>query len=142
MDSTVKECMMQCDPNKMLVAYLCCFGKDVHPIPTKNEIKGFQNLLNAVNRVEPIQTGSTLCVKTVADSLDITMVDSQQQESSLLLMEWAEVLGLTIHIADTDQFEEERVMAAVLYEMTWFGLTAETVRREREMTLSCIEECD
>ena len=68
------------------------------------------------------------------------MIDSKQKEYGLLLMDWCEVLGLHVSQALTEQFDINRLMAVVLYEMAWFGMTKEEVDNERKVTLEALNE--
>ena len=135
----VKECILKCDLEKMLTDYLRCYGKSSNPQPTDMERKAFRKLLEEVSGIPPVDINAALAAAEKENSLlDVTMIDSQQKEYGLLFMDWCEVLGLHIPQELTERFDNNRLMAAVLYEMTWFGMTKEEVDKERKATFGRI----
>ena len=124
----VKECILKCDLEKMLTDYLRCYGKSSNPQPTDMERKAFRKLLEEVRGIPPVDINAALAAAEKENSLlDVTMIDSQQEEYGLPFMDWCEVLGLHIPQTLAERFDLNRLMAAVLYEMTWFGMTEEEV---------------
>ena len=135
----VKECILRCDPEMMLTDYLRCYGKSSDPQPTDMERKAFRKLLDEVSSITPVDTNATLAAtETETGLLDVAMIDSKQKEYGLLLMDLCKVLGLHIPQELTERFDNNRLMAAVLYEMTWFGMTKEEVDKERKATFGRI----
>ena len=119
-------CIQQCDPERLLRLYLQCFGSESALVPTPAEKAAFRMLLDSISTVIPEETDCCLGAKPISGQIpDIYMTDSQNQEYGLLLTDWGKILGLHVNDQIMTSFLMEYLMAAVLYEMTWFGMTAD-----------------
>ena len=58
---------------------------------------------------------------------------------SFKLSEWEEILGFLVPEYLVQKFGLETLMAAILYEMTWFGFSAEDIHKYRGDTAKALD---
>lgn len=102
----------------------------------------FEKLLAEIATITPIITNDIIKGEIIDDGeIDVTLhVVGDSEVYGLLLVDWERILGCSIDEESVEKCGRAELAAAVLYEMTFFGSTAEKNRKYAEEIQESFEE--
>ena len=148
---TIKERILECDMRKFNNEFFLFFKREDRLIPTEEHYKIFRDLIDGISKITPLKSNEVINAEinhisyeikrgneeaslAINDKgIDLKEVDvyvtepDKDEKYSFMLNEWERSLGYLVPDFLVQKFGLETIMAAVLYEMTWFGTTAEEV---------------
>lgn len=151
---TVKERFLECNMRKFNNEFFLFFKREDRLVPTEEHYKIFKDLIDRISKITPLKSNEVINAESdyfssksksyyddnyemslaINDKgIDLREIDvyvtvpDDEKKYSFKLTEWEESLGYLVPNFLVEKFGLETLMAAVLYEMTWFGATAEEV---------------
>ena len=148
---TVKERILECDMRKFNNEFFLFFKREDRLVPTEEHYKIFMELIDGIRKVTPLKSDEVINaeinhisheIKGDNDEVSLAINDKgidlkeidvyvtepdSGEKYSFMLNEWERSLGYLVPDFLVRKFGLETIMAAVLYEMTWFGTTNEEV---------------
>ena len=159
---TVKERILDCDFEKLLNEFFCYFRDSKEKQPTERNREQLQALINDIKKITPLNKTEVIHAqiwKPYGDeqddgsrpsinengfdlrTLDVYInVPESPFPNSFKCCEWEESLGYKVGDDLVMEYGLETIMAAILYEMTWFGATAEEVHNYIAETADALDE--
>lgn len=150
---TVKECFIECDVETLLNEFWCFWRTLEEPVPSRKYRADFMKVIKGIKDIipnigekvigvvlfDPYGDDSEYTVPLSVNengidlrALDVTMTSPGDEEKySFKCDVWEDVLGYRMPDIILYEYGLETVMAAVLYEMTWFGYSAEEIHEYR-----------
>lgn len=161
---TVKERFLECNMDEFMKEFFLFFNREDRLVPTEEHYKRFRELIDGIRKITPLKSDEVINAEIYNISSDIkgdneevslaindkgidlkeidvyvTEPDSDEKYS-FMLTEWERSLGYLVPDFLVQKFGLETLMAAVLYEMTWFGTSAEEVHEQIKVTADALEE--
>lgn len=160
---TVKERFSECDFDAFFEEFFCYFRTGWDHKPTEIGRNSFRTILEGIEKVQPVKSDAVIEAEIMDElpginypdeesfsvnskGLDLRMIDvflkipGHEEKFSFKLTEWENVLGYSVSEHLIQKVGLETLMAAILYEMTWFGGSAEEVHKYIEETEEVLEK--
>lgn len=148
---TVKERILDCDLEKLLNEFYCYFRNSKDKQPSENDRKQFHAIIDDIKSITPLKKAEFIHAQIwepYGDEVDdrsrpsindngfdlrtldvyVSVVDDPFP-NSFKCCEWEESLGYKVGDDLVLEYGLETIMSAILYEMTWFGASAEEIHK-------------
>ena len=151
---TVKERFLECNMDEFMNEFFLFFKREDRLVPTEEHYKIFRDLIDGIRKITPLKSNEVINAESdyfsskskscyddntelslaINDKgIDLREIDvfltkpDSEDKYSFKLTEWEKSLGYLVPDFLVEKFGLETLMAAVLYEMTWFGTNAQEV---------------
>lgn len=129
---TVKELFLTSYSKEIMNEYWEYFRTDNISCPPEWFERSFNRTFNEICSIEPLKSDAMIGGRWECENMiDVfVLMPGDETEYGLELNEWEEVLGYNVTVETAIKFSIERLLAAILHSMTFFGSTASEVHEK------------